>query len=262
MSFGSLFKSILEQTIDAAGKSSKNLDGVVKTASKFADGVDAAALGTAHKQSSMTTFLKKLFGVARKDELILNKKMTGDVAGRIANASESASALYKAMQSGNYEVVGNPANRVLQKAAAGKSGVKFTNDEILGMMDDMYSGGLKVGDEELGDVFGVYKKSVKSLGIGTDNFKRSKDFVELANNEELMSGMKDMAGFGNADAWGMSLQSLFANKSGNITPWSIAKGVARRTAPIWVGGLTYNALKTPERLVDKVTEKQVREGKL
>jgi hypothetical protein len=65
--------------------------------------------------------------------MILNKKMTGDVAGRIVNASESASALYKAMQSVIMKLLEIRQNRVLQKAAAEKSGVKFTNEEILGM---------------------------------------------------------------------------------------------------------------------------------
>jgi len=262
MSFGSLFKSILEQTIDAAGKSSKNLDGVVKTASKFADGVDAAALGTAHKQSSMTTFLKKLFGVARKDELILNKKMTGDVAGRIANASESASALYKAMQSGNYSVTGSKGNFTIAKAASGAKGIKPSDDLMATYTKEFASGELKVADEELAGLFNTYNKSIKSLGIDPTKSSYISEFSSLGKDEDLISSMKEMASFSNADAWGMSLQSLFANKAGNITPWSIAKGVARGTAPIWVGGLTYNALKTPERLVDKVTEKQVREGKL
>jgi hypothetical protein len=69
------------------------------------------------------------------------------------------------------------------------------------------------GYEELGDVFGVYKKSVKSLGIGTYNF-RDQGFGGTRKQRRIDVRHERHGWIWKCGCVGMSLQSLFANKTG------------------------------------------------
>jgi len=235
---GDWVQSFIQGISRFAGK--KSLDAAEGSVKKIANSMNTDLIAGAKTSGGLGTFLRKLFGVAGADDSILEGRVTGEMAKRVSGAVGARQAAEETMK-----------------------GLKETKFKSL---DEAFASFVK-GDYAPDDAFGTalknYKSSLEALGAKSDTIGAlSGDIANIAGNKEVMGALQQLSGFGSGDAWGMSLRSLFANDVGKITTWSMAKGVARGTAPIWGTGLTISALRTPQRLIENVTEARAREGKL
>ena len=230
----------IEGITDFAGDSS--LRSATKSSAKFvADNINPDAIASAKSANGLGTFLKKLFGVAGRDADIMQKRVTGEMAKRISSATAFRQAAEKTF------------------SKAGLENVKSFDDAF-----DLFSAGKLTGaSDELTNAFTNYQTALSGIGVKADVMSGvSRNLGTLAGDDVALNAINSMASFGSGDAWGMSLRSLFENRYGKITTGSIMKGVARGSAPVWGAGLTIAAMKTPQRLIENVTEARAREGKL
>jgi len=221
-----------------AGK--KSVDAIEGSAKSLAKNINTDLIAGTKASSGLGTFFRKLFGVAGADENILERKVTGEMAKRVSGAVGARQAAEEAMK-----------------------GLKESGYKNFDAAFESFIGGTYAPDDAFGVALKNYKSSLEALGVKPENMRTiSGDIANIAGNKDVMGALNQMSSFGFGDAWGMSLRSLFENDVGKITTWSMAKGVARGTAPIWGTGLTISALRTPQRLVENVTEARAREGKL